>query len=516
MLFNPKGTQTSPTSRKRNNYPGNFPPPVGGLNAISSIMNMPKLDAAVMENWIPYPDRLVSRKGCVAHVTALANQPQRIWNYASSAGAETLWATTDAGIYNVTTAGAPPAAAIALTEGATSATMIATGANNYMFVVNGVDTLKQYDGAAWTSVAVFGAVATSVYSYVETYKQRIWLIRRNTLTVDYLPVNSIAGAPTSYDLGAIFRRGGKLVAMATWTIDGGNGPDDHIAFVTSTGEVAVFAGTDPASLTTWAFRGVYYIGRPLGPQCLFKYGGDLLFNCEAGLFPLSKALLAASIDKTQSVSNKIQPIFSSAAETYFSNEGWQVIAQPEIPLLIVNIPQTGMPVQYCMHLTTGAWTVFSGWNAMCFARLNGELYFADTSFRINRVTGPADMGTNITCTALSAYTTFGYPRNKMIKLIRPYFQSNGNFNYSLGYSQNFSQDFNANLIAASGSGSGSLWGSGLWGSAVWTGSQSVSKDWRMAADIYSSWKGLYLQVVSNTVEVAFLGADIRLSYGSDF
>jgi hypothetical protein len=506
----------SPSAGKRIvNVPATLPPPVGGLNAISSIMGMPALDSPMMENWIPYPDRITSRFGAVNHVTGFANPVKRLWNYTSAGGAETLWATTDAGIYNATTAGAAPAASIALTSGKTIATMIATGANNYLMVVNGVDTLKRYDGAVWIAVPVFGAVATSIYSYIETYKQRLYLIRASTMTLDYLPVNSVAGAPVSYELGAIFRRGGYLMALATWTVDGGNGPDDLLAVATSNGEVAVFSGTDPATPADWAFKGVFYIGRPLGPLCFFKYGGDLLFNCEAGLFPLSRALLSASINRTQSITNKIQPLFSAAAQSFFSNEGWQVIVQPDIPLIIVNVPSTPVRTQYCMHGTGGGWTIFTGWEALCFGRLGGQLYWADATNKVARVNGNADFGANITCTLLTAYNQLGYPRNKITKLIRPYFEADGNFVYNIGYSQDFNSTYVTNAISVLLSGGVSLWGSGVWGTSLWSGSSIVTNSWRNIPDIYSSWKALYLQVVSNAVEVSFFGADLRMTLGKD-
>jgi hypothetical protein len=60
----------------------------------------------------------------------------------------------------------------------------------------------------------------------------------------------------------------------TWTVDGGDGPDDRAVFVTSEGEVIVYQGTNPSSATTWAKIGSYYIGKPLGRRCLEKFGGD--------------------------------------------------------------------------------------------------------------------------------------------------------------------------------------------------------------------------------------------------
>jgi hypothetical protein len=486
-------------------------PPVAGLNAVASIMAMPRNAALVLENCIAYPDRIDTRFGASDWVTGFANTVRRLFTYSSSTGAESLWATTDAGIYNATTAGAVGAAAIALTDGKCVGVNFSTGANNYLITVNGVDTLKIYDGTSWASVAVLGAVSTVLYSSIEAYRQRLFLVQRNSLQLDYLGANAISGAPTTYSFASIFRRGGKIVSIGTWTIDGGNGPDDQFVIATSMGEIAVFTGNDPA---TWTLKGVYFIGRPLGANALYKYGGDLLFNSEAGLFPLSKALLTASIDRVQGISSDIRPLFNSAATQFFSNDGWQITAMPDVPLLIVAIPATPNKFQYAMHLETGAWSVWTGWDANCFARMGNTLYWGSAT-KVAAVGGASDFGSNITATMLGSFNQWNYPKKKHVKLIRPYLTADGAFSYTMGIAQDFNQVPNTNTINGIGGG-GSLWGTGLWGTALWTGSGVVTNEWRMVPDLYSTWKAFYLQIVSNSVTVSFLGADIRFMAGSDF
>jgi hypothetical protein len=494
----------------RKNLTLQHPAPVGGLNAVSSIMAMPKTDAVVLENWIPYPDRLEMRPGSAAHVTGSANTIYALYSYAGLTGTDTLFATTNSGVYNVTTAGALGAAAIALTNGKTVGSILSTGASNYLTIVNGVDDAKQFDGATWSSIAAFGGVNTNTLSYVETYRQRLFFIIENSLNVCYLAANAVSGAATTYAFAAIFRRGGYLVALGTWTIDGGNGPDDHIVLCTNQGEVAVFVGSDPAS---WTLKGVYYIGRPLGKKPLYKYGGDLLYLCENGLFPLSKALLTASIDRTQSVTEKIAQIFSEAAQQYAANDGWEIVAMPDIPMLIVNIPGSTVRYQYVMHLQTGAWTIFSGWNAYCFGRNGATMYFGHAT-GVATVTGVSDFGANIVATMLQAYSTLKLPRTKKIEEIRPIFDIDGNFSYTLGVAADFQaiQQFSITNVFG---GAASLWGSAIWGAGIWTGS-SIERSWRAVPDAYSVWKALYLQVSSNITRVQYLGTDLLVKEGGNF
>jgi hypothetical protein len=478
-------------------------------------MSMPATDAVVLENWIPYPDRLQIRQGAVDHVTGSTKTINRLHTYSSPAGVETLWATTDLGVYNVTAAGALPAASIALTNGKTIGAILSTGASNYLTIVNGVDDAKQYDGTVWSSIAAFGAVNTNTLTYIETYRQRYYCIQENSMNLVYLAANAVSGASTTYNLGSVFRRGGYLVALGTWTIDGGSGPDDHLAICTTMGEIAVFAGSDPASPTTWSYKGTYFIGRPLGAKPFFKYGGDLLYLCENGLYPLSRALLVATIDRTQSISKKIGQIFNDAGSAYFSNEGWEIIALPDLPLVLVNVPSTPVRYQYCMHAQTGAWTIFSGWTPYCFARIGSTVYFGGTD-KVSKISGSADYGANIVATMLQAYSRLGGQRNKKVEMIRPMFEVNGTYSYTLGVASDFQAIGQTNFVSAGLGGAAALWGSAVWGSAVWTSATSIDRSWRSVPDSFSTWKALYIQVSTNTATIQYLGADILVLPGGSF
>lgn len=479
---------------------------VGGWNTADAEAKMPLKDAVLLENWFAYPDRVEMRYGAANHVLGFTAPVKGLWDYNGPVGSR-LFATTSGGIYDVTSPGIVGAAVIALTNGETVATQINTGATAYLLVVNGVDTLKQYDGAAWTSVAAFGALATSDVLAIETYRQRIYLLQKATLTFWFLPVNSVSGAATSFNLGALFRKGGSLVAVATWTIDGGSGPDDHIAFASSAGEVVVFAGTDPAVPANWVLRGVYFIGRPLGRLSLYKFGGDLLYLCEGGLYPLSRALQTASIDRTHTVSWKIRQAFAAFATQYGSLHGWQLISHPDIPLLLVNVPGTPAGQQLAMHPQTGAWASFTNWNANCWARVGQDLYYGTTDRVVHAWVGSSDQGVNIVATMLQAYNPFKYKYNKKVELLRPMLTANGPFSYTVGVANDFDQLPTMNLIVGS-AGSAALWGTAIWGAALWGSSQARTRDWRGVPDKDGIFKALYLQVSSIQARVSIANTDV--------
>lgn len=489
--------------------PTDLPPPVRGLNAYSMLTGMDKADAVVLDNFLPFPDRLETRSGFVEHVTGASDPILRLHVYSAPNGTEKLFGTTDAGVYDVTSAGSMPASSIALTNGKTISALITTGAGSFMMVVNGTDSLKRFDGANWTSVSTFGSTNTSDYSYVEIYRQRVFFIKKGSLTIEYLPINSISGTPESYPLGAIFRRGGYLVAMGTWTIDSGAGPDDHLAVISSKGEVAVFAGSDPGSIATWGLRGVYYLGEPLGQQPVYKYGGDLLFLSENGLIPLSRVMQSTALELRTPITERIRQLFNNAAKQFRAEDGWQIISEPDTPILIVNIPSAPQHRQFVQHFQTGGWSTFSGWDAYSFARISNTLYFS-TETGVNRVSGTADKGTNITATMLQAYSRLATRSEKMVKLVRPYLETTGGFTFNLGLASDLSVVAEYTNPLAEVSVAPSVWGTGLWGEAIWGSSESQRlSEWYTVPDEYSTWKAMYLQVVSNTATVKYLGADLK-------
>jgi hypothetical protein len=499
-------------SGRLNGMDFNLPAPVRGLDAVTSLMLLKENTAVLLENWFPDPSALITRPGFYAGTTGFAKAVKRLHTYSALNGGETLFATTDDGVFDASTDGAVGAVKIALTNGSTIATQINTGADSYMLVVNGTDTLKQFNGTTWTSVASFGSLNTNTLSYVELYRQRLFFIQKNSMNLMYLSPNSISGSHTDYPLGAVFRKGGFLVAMATWTIDGGSGTEDNLAIISSKGEVAVYVGNDPA---TWNLRGVYYIGIPLGAKCLTPYGGDVLALTETGVIPLSSVVQSASIDRVQAFSQRIRPFFNASAQSFSSLPGWEIMVDPLAPQVIINIPAVPLITQAVMHSQTGAWATYTGQNALCWGRKGNELFFG-TENAVRRVGGVSDNGANITCTMSQAYSRFRMASDKRVALVRAYLSSTGGFTYNMGVANDFDNPREKTYLNGSAGATAALWGTALWGEALWSGGDDILQDWQTVPDEYATFKSLYLQVVTNNGRVTYVGADLILLPGGNF
>jgi len=459
--------------------------PTSGWNTKDPIANMAPNFAIEMVNYFPETSRVKSRKGCANHVTGFGSRVKSLFSYSPTVDAnKKLFAATDSGIFDATTAGAVGAAVSALTNGYCQSLNFKTAAGSYLQVVNGTDFMRLYDGTTWTTItgastpAITG-LATTELIHLNAFKRRIWYVQKNSLSAWYLPIDSIAGALTEFTFGQYCTRGGHLVALATWSIDGGIGVDDFMVAITSEGELLVFQGTDPASATTFALQGVYYIGPPLGSRCFVKMGGDLLYLSDRGIYPLSQALQSSDFGSIISLSGTIDSAFVAAADAYGSTQGWEVQLFPKGNFLLVNVPvkEGARNDQYVMNTVNKSWCSFQGWNASCFIVHNRELYYGSETAVVKAWTGNNDLGSNITSHCYQAFTYIGgSPDLKHVKLIQPVLSATALFDLKAGVNTDY------RILAPEpnlsyGTGAVAVWDSSVWDSALWADESTIFDDY---------------------------------------
>lgn len=496
-----------------------IPAPVGGWNARDPLAVMASIDALKLENWFARITDCIIRGGCANHVTGFALKPRTLSVYNGLAGTNKMFAATDGGIYDVTSAGALGASVLARTAGYHSWAQAATSAASYLIMVNGADKPAYYDGTTWTAVDAASApaltgVTSSNLIQVNVHQRRLYFIEKNKLSFWYLPADAIGGALTEFQLGGLCNKGGYTMAMGTWTLDSGAGSDDYAVFVTSEGQAVVFVGTNPADATVWALKGVYYVGKPIGRRCFQKFGGDLLLLTEYGLFPLSKAVQAASIDIRQALSNKIEGAFIDAARSYAANPGWMIELYPAQGAALINVPTSSTTSdQYVMNTTTKSWSKFTGWNASDMVVFNKELYYADQTKIAKAWSTQADYGANIVADAQTAYTNFKDPREKQWGLFRPFLRVNGAINFSIGIAVDF--DPAPTLSTATYTVvSGAIWDVSLWDQAMWAAGLEVSKDWRTPEARVGEYGSGLLKVATNSLTIQWAANDYNYITGA--
>jgi len=353
------------------------------------------------------------------------------------------------------------------------------------------------------------------FANINLFKERLYFVQKDSLSFWYLPVDSINGAVTEFPLGGIFKKGGYLQAMGTWTIDAGYGVDDLAAFVTSNGEVAIYKGSDPSDPNDWALIGIWNIGQTFARKCLFKYGGDLLLLTEDGLVPLSAGLQSTRLDPRVNITDKIFFAISQAADLYAANFGWQINYFAKVNMLIVNIPVTGGSEQYVMHNITKSWARFTNLNANCWELSGDDMYFGANGFVGKFYDTYADAGNNITAFVQQAYSYFdSRGQQKRFTLVRPILQTdNGLPTVLCGISTDFDTvnltnqiSFNPSILNTG------EWDLDTWDNANWGGGLVTTKIWQGVTGLgYAG--SVSLNVVSQRIEFHWASTDFVMERG---
>ena len=441
---------------------------------------MNPLDAVILDNFFPTPSTVQLRAGFDDHVTGLPGEVETLMEYASPSGTRKLIAASENAFYDVTASGAVGAAMDSShTSSRWQHVNFGTSGGHFLVAVNGLDTPRNYDGTTWATTPAITGVTPENLIHVMAHQRRLFFCEKATLKFWYLTtVAAIGGAASSFDLAPLCSKGGELLAAGTWSVDSGEGMDDLAVFVTSAGQVVVYAGTDPSSANTWSLQGIYEIGKPIGRRCLTKVGSDLAVITEDGFVPLSAALASGRATPV-AISDKISDAVNSAARSYGSNFGWQAVLYPRGKMLLFNVPLTelGTSHQYVMNTGTGAWCRFKNQNAFCWSLLNEALYFGGNTKVYKADNGADDDGANVDGVCKPAFNYFGKPgAQKRFTQVRPVFVAGGGLTPAVSINVDFEDLAVVGSPSVSGA-SGATWDVDPWDTSDWGVDNTVVKNW---------------------------------------
>lgn len=474
--------------------------PVGGLDDANPFAAMDPRYTIDMYNLFPQTTSLRVRYGYRQWATGFTSVVDTLMEYASDDGTAEFFAACDDGLYDITASGAIGAAVHPLTEGRLNYTMFSTAAAQYLVAVNGQDPSFLYNGTAFidmifdatpTNPGEIGGVDPDLFVNVCQHQRRLWFVEEDSMTAWYLPVDAVGGTAIPFYLGSIFRKGGFLQNICTWSRDAGDGVDDILIFQSSEGEVAGYAGTDPASASTWGLEGVYFIGAPLGNRTNSDVGGDLALLTVYGVLPVSR--IVGTIDYTptneDALSKRITRTLNQLALTTTYNPNWEMYTIPSLQYLVIVIPDgvAGPGVQYVMNMVNGAWGVFR-LPLRTLGVFEQSMYFADEdttvwSYATAFVDGVLYDGTGgdaIESGFMQAYTDFGNPSaNKHFKLVRPIFAASVRPAYTLAANPDYGPQrlidlqtpgpITTQLI--------NVWDTALWDAATWSLGMTSFFEW---------------------------------------
>lgn len=495
--------------------------PVGGWNAISSLATMPPTEAVVMDNWFCLPTEIMVRYGYTEWATGIAGNVESFINYDHPDGTIKSYAVSNNSgacqIYDVTMPGAVSSAVVSsLTSARFNHAQVSNSGGTFTISVNGSDDLLIYDGTSWQAVnsssspfAITG-VSTNTLIDVIVHKRRLWFVQKESMVGWYLDTDAVAGTAHKFDFGPLFKMGGHLVRLDTYTLDAGNGMDDYFVAISSAGEIAIYTGTDPATAADWALKGVYYIGSPVGNQaCSCKYGGDVLFLNQDGLIPLSQSLMSSRVSTRMAITNKIQNQITQDTTMYRDNYGWQVLLFPPQNMLLVNIPvNTEVSYQYVMNTITGAWSRWTDINATCWSFIDNQLYFGKAGKIYKAWEGHNDDGNTIMTDLLPAFSAFGSQSQiKRFTMARIFMGADSQFSYAGQINIDFDKISAPQSQQPSPVSSAvGRWDVALWDQSLWGGDIYPFARWMQGGQIghYGTFR---LKTASNSADVRYYSTD---------
>lgn len=474
--------------------PFTLPAPVGGVDNSQPLSQMDSMNCQFAFNLFADGNGMRVRDGSIEHANGLTGTDGvrtmiEFSGQAENSTEDKVFAATKDGIFDVSTADDTSPTKV-VTWGTTSggAGLVShitfeTIADSYLLIADAENGLRQYAGSTgtWSTPSLSGGITAADVVFVMEWKNRLWFIEKDSGSAWYLAVGTIAGACTEFAFGNRFAHGGFLKSMYNWTVDGGDGSDDYLAVLSSTGDLIVYRGTDPA--TIFESQGSWYIGQtPFGRNLAAKYGGDLLVLSRYGILSMAALLRGLDISNEEIyVTYKISDPIRALMDVSYTQEGWGIQVSPREGALIVTTPKLdGYPyLQFIMNLSTGAWTA---WRDLAMAAtcvgIGGVLYYGTSDNTVYRLGGSVDgelidgtAGTGIESYMLWAPSSFNSDPStfKKLEMARPMFKSGTTPSYEIYGLTDFNVDEPANFPLFTAD-EGGVWGEGLWDAALWGGS----------------------------------------------
>ena len=425
------------------------PAPVGGWNARDALADMRPEDAVILDNFFPSEGKVELRKGARAHVTGLGGWVETLLEYEAGANRQLLAAA------NGTLYDASSATAQSLGSGFSNDRWAFAQMDDRLGLVNGVEA-RQWNGSTLSALTVTGPSAPVG---IHVYKGRSYFWDAQAQSFWYSAPNALGGALTEFPLGRVSPFGGNLKTMATWSRDGGEGVDDFAVFLFTSGDLAVYAGSDPGDAANWSLVGTFRLAEPVGFRPTQRYGGDVVVTTSDGYVSLTEVISR----RKPSISNKIRSAAQQTARLGASLYGWETVYHPAENMLLFNVPESNtMSCQHVVNTVTGAWCRFKGWHARAFVRFKDALYFGGNGTIYKALSGTTDAGAAIQGDGLPAFSNFGSANLKQVTAVQPYLETNGALELSVITERDFDISPRPPVNLSTGS-SNSPWGS-PWGS----------------------------------------------------
>ena len=475
-----------------------IPASVGGINALTSALQMPETDCLYAYNIMPSEVGLRLRKGYREWATNVGGEVRTIIPYegvAQDASQDRLFAVAQNGIYNVSLeSNTNPSQDVTFTTTTGGAgfgvytEMTLDNGDQVLFYADEENGIHQYtEGGGWT-IPAFTGVTSADIAFVTLHKQRLWVIEKNSGDAWYSPVAAIAGQFTKFTFGSKFTHGGNLMGLWSWTVDGGEGVDDLLVAISRGGDCLVYQGEDPALVSPsetpipWKLVGSWFVGEtPESRRLVVQWGGEMQVLSTFGITSLHDLLKGVdSADVTQSPAAKLNRFLRPSIQTKKDEFGWSMQVHPADGFLQIIEPpaDNARPIQYNQNLLTKAWGIWRDVPMLCGATWNAGYYMGSKQGQVFINDGTLDnttlaegLGEPIKFDILTSFQPYGEHSKRIrpshMRTVGSATPSTTSFNIKAVFDYNFSPT----LLPAPPvtTGEDTQWDNALWDQSVWDG-----------------------------------------------
>jgi hypothetical protein len=230
----------------------------------------------------------------------------------------------------------------------------------------------------------------------------------------YGDVGAVQGPLSRFPLGRLGNITGKMVAMASLTIDAANNLNDSLCVVTSSGNIVVYEGLDPGDPQDWRLSARVKSAPPISKFGFVKVGGDIWMLTASGLVSIVDSIRRGVLALVGNVS---RPVASGIRDLIATGQGeWQLHISADGAQVILNRYHDGDAVQFIYHPENQVWETAT-YPAKYWHNKGLKTQFTTSTGVMATLGEPSDNSQVVTAVWESGW--FNLRRSSEIKWVRP-------------------------------------------------------------------------------------------------
>jgi hypothetical protein len=509
--------QALPTSRGYRVKAVSVPAPVGGLNSRDSIDAMAPTDALIMSNFFPTVEKVTLRDGYTSFCTGIGTgNVETLVEHNAGANRQLLAIGSNGTLYQIDSG-----TAVSKKTGLANGRAESIEFNNHtIFVPSGADVPFSWDGSSASnlSITLSDSVNANTLTGVHAHKNRVYYWTGTSQNFYHsATVDTFQGNFTKFPVGLVGTFGGNIIMINTLTIDGGEGVDDLLCIIMTSGEVLLYSGSNPAS--DFSLVGTFRIAEPINEKrAIAKLGGDVIVMTKEGYLPLSQVVRQDIVgNKAAAISEKIRGTVISQVKATGTSTGWQVFVSPDGDKVYFNYPTGDLDPfnQHVFNPIIRAWCIFENLPAHVWGQFNGDTFFGSSGGVVFKVTGDADNGENIVGDLATAYNYFGDRGGvKRFSSVQPMLEGETDIVFSFGVGVDQTPVATIDVSPVTFQSNLAAWDTATYDDFFWadTAGAGVTKR-RKAVNRLGYSSALRIKVATSTQTISFISAHYTFAPG---